>query len=102
MLVGESFIKAYLEELIFAGNDSSNEQGFANFPALVQSTGNKGYIRDDDPPTPRPAEQLDSLPWESTRPHDKAFLGKEVRHHCLLYGPDATSSTHDSSVPLNA
>ena len=39
--VGESFKKAYLEEWIYAGDDSSDEQGFANFPALVQSTDNK-------------------------------------------------------------
>ena len=31
------------------------------------------------------------------------IFGKEMRHHCLLYGPDATSSTQGSSVPfLNA
>ena len=53
--VGESFTKACLEEWIFTGDDSSDEQGFANFPALVQSTDNKCYIRDDEPPTPRPA-----------------------------------------------
>ena len=51
--------KAYLEEWIYTGDDSSDEQGFANFSALVQSTGNKGYIRDDAPPPPRPARQPD-------------------------------------------
>ena len=38
--------KAYLEEWILAGDDSSDEQGLANFLALVQSTGNNGFIRD--------------------------------------------------------
>ena len=53
--VGESFQKAYLEEWIYTSDDSSDEQVFANFPALVQSRGNKSYIsktntRDDAPP----------------------------------------------------
>ena len=47
------------------GDDSSDEEGFANFPALVQSPGNKGHIsktklRDDAPSAPRPAEQPDA------------------------------------------
>ena len=101
--VGEAFKKTYLEECIFTGDDSSDEQGFTNFPALVQSTGNKGYIRDDVHPTPRPAGQPDSLPWEPTDSRIRHTFGREVRHHCLLYGPDATSSTQGSSVPfLNA
>ena len=65
--VGESFQKDYLEEWISMGDDSSDEQGVANFPALVQSPGNKGHIsktklRDDAPSAPRPAEQPDALP----------------------------------------
>ena len=54
--------KAYLEEWKYTGDDSCNEQGFANFPALVQGTGNKSYIREDASPAPRPAGQPDSLP----------------------------------------
>ena len=51
------------------GGDSSDEQALANFPARVQDPGNKGYIsksklREEAPPTPRPAEQPDALPWE--------------------------------------
>ena len=42
--VGETFQKAYLEELVYSGDDSSDEQGFAKFIALVQDLGNKGYI----------------------------------------------------------
>ena len=62
----------------------------------------QGCIR-DALPAPRPAGQLDSLPWEPIGPQDKAGFGKEVEHHCLLYGPDATSSTQGSSIPfLNA
>ena len=72
--VGNLSKKPFLEEWIFTGDDSSDEQGFANFPALVQSTGNKGYIRDDEPPTPRPAGQPDALPWEPTGPQDKAYF----------------------------
>ena len=84
-------------------DDSSDEQGFSNFPALVQSSGNKCYIsktklRDDAPPAPRPAEHPDALPWEPIGPQDTAYIGKEMRHHCLLYGPDATSSIQGSSV----
>ena len=51
------------------GDDSSDEQGFANFPALVQGSGNKGYIsksklRDDAPPALRPEGQPDAPTWE--------------------------------------
>ena len=41
--VGETFQKAYLEEWVYAGDDSSDKQGFAKFLALVQGIGNKGY-----------------------------------------------------------
>ena len=58
---------AYLEEWIFTGDDSSDEQRVTNFPVLLHSTGNTDYIRDDDPRTPRPSRQPDSLPWEPTR-----------------------------------
>ena len=76
ILVGISFKKAYLEEWIFTGDDSSDEQGFTNFPLIIQSTGNTDYICDDDPPTPRPSRQPDFLPWEPTRPQDKAYFWK--------------------------
>ena len=97
--VGESFKKNFLEELIFIGDDSSDEQRVTDFPVLLHSTGNTDYLRDDHPPTPDTSRQPDSLPWVSTRPQDKAYLGHELRHHCLLYGPDATSFTQDNSVP---
>ena len=75
--VGESFQKAYLEEWVYIGDDSSDEQGFANFPALVQGPGNKGYIsksklREDAPPALGPAEQPDALPWEPIGPQGTA------------------------------
>ena len=37
--IGESFQKAYLEEWIHMGDDSSREQGMANIPTLVQGAG---------------------------------------------------------------
>ena len=57
----------------------SDEQGFANFRALVQSPGNEGCIsktklRDDAPPAPRPAGQPGALPWEPIGPQDKAYF----------------------------
>ena len=70
--------KAYLEEWMFSGDDSSDEQGFANFPALVQSTGNNGYISDDAPPASRPAGQPDSLPWEPIGLQDKPWERNEA------------------------
>ena len=33
--------KTYLEEWIFQGDDSSDEQGFTNLLVLLQSTGNR-------------------------------------------------------------
>ena len=62
---------------IFTGDDSSDEQGFSNFPSLVQSSGNKGYIsktklRDDAPPALGPAGQPDALHWEPIGPQGTA------------------------------
>ena len=66
--------KAYLEEWKYTGDDSSDEQGFANFPALVQSTSNKGYIRDGAPPAPGPAVQPDSLSLKTYWASGKGIL----------------------------
>ena len=76
--VGESFKKAFLEEWIFNGDDSSDEQRVTDFPVLLHSTGNTDYIRDDHPPTPRPSRQPDFLPWEPTRPQDKAYFWERI------------------------
>ena len=67
--------KAYLEEWVYTSDDSSDEQGLANFPALVQ----KGYIsksklREDAPPALRPAGQPDALPWEPVGPQGTAYF----------------------------
>ena len=84
---GESFKKAFLEECVFIGDDSSDEQRVSDFLVLIHSTGNTDYTRDVHPPTPRPARQPDSLPWESTRPQDKAYFLERIEAHCLLYHP---------------
>ena len=100
--------KAFLQEWIFVGDDSSDEQKTTDFPVLLHSTGHTDHIRDDHPPTPRSSRPPDSLPWEPARPQDTAFFFwwvNEFRHHCLLYGhgPDATSFIQESSVHfLNA
>ena len=59
------------------GDDSSDEQGLANFPALVQGPADKGYIskskqHEEAPPAPRPAGQPDDLPWEPVGPQGTA------------------------------
>ena len=77
--VGESFQKAYLEEWIYTSDDSSDEQGLANFPALVQSPSKKSYIPTQNfvvmhLPAPRPAAQPDALPREPIKPQDKAYV----------------------------
>ena len=92
--------KAFLEECVFMGDDPSDEQRVSDFLVLIHSTGNTDYTRDVHPPTPRPARQPDSLPWESTRPQDKAYFWERIEAHCLLYGPNATSFTQGSSVPF--
>ena len=73
----ESFKKAYLEEWIFTGDDSSDEQGVSNFPVLLLSIGNSDYRRDDDPPTPTPSRQPDSLPW-AYQVQDKASFWERI------------------------
>ena len=76
-------------------------QGVTDFPELIHSTGNTDYMRDGHRPTPKPSRQPDSLPWEPARPQYKAYIfGNVLRHHCLLYSPDATSFFQDSSVPF--
>ena len=77
--VGESFKKAFLEEWIFVGDDSSDEQGFTNFPVLLHSNGNTDYTRDDDPPTPRPARQ--------PGPQDKAYFSERNEAPLPPQGP---------------
>ena len=43
------------------------------------------------------------FPGNLLRPRIRRTFGKEMRHHCLLYGTDETSSTQGSPVPfLNA
>ena len=79
--------KAYLEEWIFTGDDSSDEQRVTDFPVLLHSTGNKGYTRDDHPPTPRPSRQPDSLPWEPMRPQDKAYFWERIETPLPLLRP---------------
>ena len=49
-----------------------------DFPVLLHSTGLTDYIRDDHPPTPRPSRQPNSLPWEPTRPQDKAYFWERI------------------------
>ena len=77
--VGESFEKAYLEEWTYMVDDSSDEQGLASFPALVQRPGNKGDLSkpklpEEAPPAPRSAGQPDALPSEPTGPQGTAFF----------------------------
>ena len=75
--VGESFKKAFLEEWVFVGGDSSDEQNVMDFPVL-HSTDHTDCIRDDHPPTPRPSRQPDSLPWKPTRSQDKAYFWERI------------------------
>ena len=71
--VGESFKKAFLEEWVFVGGDSSDEQNVLDFRVL-HSTDHAGCT----PETPRPSRQPDSLPSEPTRPQDKAYFWKRI------------------------
>ena len=59
------------------GDDSSDEQGMANFPMLVQGPGHKDYFSkqkppEEAPPAPRSAGQPDALPWEPIGPQGTA------------------------------
>ena len=64
------------------GDDSSDEQGMANFPTLVQGPGNKGYsskqkLPEEAPPAPRSPGKPDAFPWDPIGPQGTAsFLGK--------------------------
>ena len=55
--MGESFKKAFLEELVHVSGDSSDRQNVTDFPVL-HSTDNDDCI----PDTPRTSKQFDSLP----------------------------------------
>ena len=76
--VGESLKKTWLEEWIFEGDDSSDEQRATDFTVPLHGPGNTDNIRDDHPPTPRPSRPPDSLPWEPTRPQDKAYFWERI------------------------
>ena len=69
ILVGESFKKVFLEEWVFVGGDSSDEQNVMDFH-VAHSTEHTDCI----PETPRISRQFDSLPWEPTKPQDKAYF----------------------------
>ena len=89
--VGESFKKAYLEEWIFTGDDSSDEQRVTTTQItyvmmILQHPDHRGS----------PILCLGNLLGNRIRP----TLGNELRNHCLLYDLDATSSTKGSSVPF--
>ena len=71
--VGESFRNAFLEEWVFVGDDSSDEQNVTDFPVL-HNTDHADCI----PETPRPPRQFDSLSWEPTRPQDKAYFWERI------------------------
>ena len=61
ILVGESCKKAFLEEWVFVGGDSSDEQNVMDF-LVLHSTDRADFI----PETPRPSRQFDALFWELT------------------------------------
>ena len=63
--LGESFQKAYLEEWIRMGDDSSDEQGYKGYIS-------KSKLREEAAPAPRPAGQPDALPLESIGPQSTA------------------------------
>ena len=69
--------KSFLEEWVFVGGDSSDEQNVMDFPVL-HSTDHTDCIRDEHPPTPRPSRQPDSLPWELTRSQGTAYFWESI------------------------
>ena len=73
ILVGEPSKNASLEEWIFVGGDSPDEQNVTDFRVL-HSTDHADCI----PETPRISKPFDSLPWEPTRPHDKAYFWERI------------------------
>ena len=70
---GELFRKAFLEEWVFVGGDSSDDQNVVDF-LVLHSTDHADCI----PEIPRPSRQFDSLPWEPSRPQGKAIFWKRT------------------------
>ena len=62
-----------MEEWVFVGGDSSDEQNVMDFPVL-HSTDHADCI----PETPRPSRQFDSLPCEPTKPQDKDYFWERI------------------------
>ena len=73
ILVGDSFKKAFVEEWVFVSGDSSDGQNVMDFPVL-HSTDHSDCI----PETPRISKEVDSLPWEPTRPQDKTYVWERI------------------------
>ena len=71
--VGDSFKKAFLEEWVFVGGESSDGQNAMDF-LVLHSIDHTDCI----PETPRPSRQFNSLPWEPTRPQDKDSFWERI------------------------
>ena len=65
--------KAFVEDWVFVSGDSSDGQTVMDFPVL-HSTDHSDCI----PETPRVSKEFDSLPWEPTRPQDKAYVWERI------------------------
>ena len=69
--VGNSFKKAFVEEWVFISDEPSDGPNTVEV-SMLHKTDHSDCI----PETPRISNQFGSLPWEPTRPQDKAlFLG---------------------------
>ena len=97
--VGDSFKKAFVEECVFISGESSDGQNVMDVPVL-HSTDHSDCI----PELPRILKQLDSLPWEPTRPQDKAYFWERIeaplrplwpRLKCNFIHPHQLSSFHE-------
>ena len=99
--VGESFQKAYLEEWVYTGDDSSDQ----NFQRLCRTQTTKAASPKQDFVLMhlQHLEQPDALTWEPVGPQGLLPSGNKLRHHCLLHNVGAILFTRSSSVPfLNA
>ena len=97
--VGESFKEAFLEEWVFTSDDSSDEQRVTDFlcsyTALATLITYVMIILQHPDHRDSPVLFPGNLRGLKIRP----TFWNELRHRCLLYGPDATSFIQDSSVP---
>ena len=92
---GRRFVRKsfFVGEWVFISGQPSDGQNTIDFPVL-HSTDHSECI----PVTPRNSEQLDSLPWEPTKPQDKVYFWERIEAPPPFITATAYMQLHSSTT----